>query len=94
MNAPQVNPLINLLPILLMIGIMYMLIIRPQRRREKDHSKMIENLKKHDEVVTIGGVYGTIVNVKDKTFTLRVDDNAKVEIDKSAVARVTKQSTT
>ena len=94
MNGAQVNPLINLFPIVLMIGIMYLLIIRPQRRREQEHTKMIEALKKHDEVVTIGGVHGTIVNSKEKTFVLRVDDNTKVEIDKSAVARITKQSTT
>ncbi|MBI4313296.1 MAG: preprotein translocase subunit YajC [Candidatus Omnitrophica bacterium] len=92
MNGPQVNPLVNLFPILLMVGIMYLLIIRPQKRREQEHTKMIESLKKHDEIVTMGGVYGTLVHVKDKTFVVRIDDNTKVEIDKSAVARVTKRA--
>ena len=49
---------------------------------------MLNNLNKNDEVVTVGGIYGTIVNVKDKTFTLRIDENVRVEIDKQAVSYV------
>ena len=51
---------------------------------------MISKLDKNAEIVTIAGIHGTIVGVKDKTFMLRVDDNTKIEIDKSAVARVIK----
>jgi preprotein translocase subunit YajC len=67
--------------------------IRPQKTKEKEHRNMINNLKKNDEIVTIGGVHGTIINVKENTFVVRVDDNAKIEIDKSAVARIEKIQT-
>ncbi len=75
-----------LVPMIFMFVVFYFLIIRPQQKKQKQHREMIKNLKKNDEVVTSGGVHGTIVNVKEKTFVLRVDENAKIEIDKSAVA--------
>jgi preprotein translocase subunit YajC len=51
---------------------------------------MLENLKKNDVVVTTGGIYGTIVNIKEKTLVIRVDENVRLEIDKSAVTRLEK----
>lgn len=89
-QTPQVNPLINLFPLILIFIIFYFLLIRPQKAREKEHSKMLSNLNKNDEVVTSGGIHGTIVNVKDKTVILRIDDNIKIEIEKNAVAYVKK----
>ncbi len=85
-QTPQVNPLINLLPLILIFVIFYFLLIRPQKSKEKEHQKMLTNLNKNDEIVTSSGIHGTIVNVKDKTITLRIDDNVKMEIEKSAVA--------
>jgi preprotein translocase subunit YajC len=52
---------------------------------------MINNLKKNDEIVTGGGIHGTIVNIKEKTVVVRIDDNVKIEIDRTAVARVEKR---
>jgi len=52
---------------------------------------MVKNLKKNDEVVTIGGIHGTIVNAKEKTFVLRVDDNTKIEVDKNSIAYLKKK---
>ena len=89
-QTPQVNPLINLFPLILIFVIFYFLLIRPQKSKEKEHQKMLTNLNKNDEVVTSGGIHGTIVNVKDKTVTLRIDDNVKMEIEKNAVAFVKK----
>ena len=89
--APAVNPLVNLIPALVLFLIMYLLLIRPRQRRQQEHTKMITALRKHDEVVTIGGVHGTIVNVKEDLVTLRVDDNVKMDVDKTAVARVTRR---
>jgi len=71
--------------------IFYFGIIRPQKKQQKQLLDMIKNLKRNDEVVTFGGIHGTIVNVKEKTFILRVDENAKLEIDKSSIAYVVKQ---
>lgn len=89
-QAPQVNPLINLFPLILIFVIFYFLLIRPQKSKEKAHGKMLAELNRNDEVVTSGGIHGTIVNVKDKTVILRIDDNVKMEIEKNAVAYVKK----
>jgi preprotein translocase subunit YajC len=67
------------------------MLIRPQRQKEKGHQKLLNNLNKNDEIVTTGGLHGTIVNVKDKTVILRVDENVKIEIEKNCVAFVKKQ---
>lgn len=84
------NSLIQLLPLALIFIIFYFLLIRPQKQKEKEHQKMLSAINKNDEVVTSGGIHGTIVNVKDKTLTLRIDDNVKMEIEKSSVAYIKK----
>jgi preprotein translocase subunit YajC len=89
----QPNPntaAVNIVFMLSMVAIWYFLLIRPQQKQQKETRAMIDNLKKNAEVVTNSGIHGTIVNVKDKTFVLRVDENAKIEIDKSAIAYVKK----
>ncbi|MFH1269634.1 MAG: preprotein translocase subunit YajC, partial [Candidatus Omnitrophota bacterium] len=78
--AAQANPIANLFPLILIFVVFYFLLIRPQKAKEKEHQKMLTNLNKNDDVVTSGGIHGTIVNVKDKTVTLRIDDNVKIEI--------------
>ena len=85
------NPIVNLLPIVLIFFVMYFLLIRPQAKQQKELAKMQAGLKKNDEVVTIGGVHGTVVNLKEETVTLRVDDNVRLEVDKTAVARRVKE---
>jgi len=87
-QTPQANPLVNLFPLILIFVIFYFLLIRPQKAKEKVHQKMLTNLNKNDEVVTSSGIHGTIVNVKDKTVILRIDDNVKMEIEKNAVVYV------
>jgi preprotein translocase subunit YajC len=84
------SPIVSLLPILFIFLIFYLLLIRPQQKRQKEHQKMVLNLKKNDEVITIGGIHGTIISVKDKTFVLRVDENVKLEIEKSSIASLKK----
>jgi len=90
LQATQVSPLFNILPLVFIFGIFYFLIIRPQRQREKEHQKVLQNLSKNDEIVTTGGIHGTVVNVKDKTVVVRVDDNVKLEVEKNCVAFVGK----
>ncbi|MBU4311281.1 MAG: preprotein translocase subunit YajC [Candidatus Omnitrophica bacterium] len=89
-GAAQPNAIASLMPIIFIFGIFYFLLIRPQQKKQKDQEKMIGELKKNDEVVTNGGIHGTIVNVKDATFTLRIDDNVKIEINKNAVTYLKK----
>jgi preprotein translocase subunit YajC len=81
----------NLLPIIFIFGIFYFLLIRPQQKQKKEHEKMISELKKNDEVVTSSGIHGTVMNVKETTFILKIDDNVKIEIDKSSIAYLKKQ---
>ncbi len=72
----------------LIIAVFYFLIIRPQRKREKETKAMINAVKKGDKVVTIGGIRGTVTSVKDAVITLKVDDNTKIEFSKSAISSV------
>jgi preprotein translocase subunit YajC len=68
-----------------MFAAMYFLMIAPQRKRQKQHQKMLSELKTGDKVLTIGGMIGTISNVKEKTFIVKLGDNNKVEFIKSAI---------
>ena len=81
----------NLMPIFLIFGVMYFLLIRPQMKQQRELSQMQAKLKKNDEVITTGGIHGTIANIKDRTITLRVDDNVRLEVDKTAVTRLVKE---
>ncbi len=92
MNPGPNAALLNLLPIILIFVIFYFLLIRPQKKAQDEHKKMLSQLKKNDEVTTAGGVYGTIVNVKDDTVTLRIDDNVKMEVLKSAISVVRRKA--
>lgn len=88
--AQAANPIVNLFPLILIFIIFYFLLIRPQKTKEKQHQKMLSNLGKNEDVVTTGGIHGTIVNVKEKTVTLRIDENVKIEIEKNCVAYIKK----
>lgn len=85
------NAIVQLFPLLFIFGVFYFLIIRPQMKKQKEHATMINELKKNDEVVLSGGIHGTIINIKEKTFVVRVDENAKIEVDKASVSYVKKQ---
>jgi preprotein translocase subunit YajC len=82
---PQSGNIMMYLQIPLIIGIFYFLVIRPEKRKQKEHKDMVSRLKKNDEVVTSSGIHGTVVNVKEKTVVLRLDENVRVEFDKEAV---------
>lgn len=91
MNS-SANPLISLMPVILIFVVFYFLLIRPQKKAQDDHKKMVASLKKNDEVVTAGGIHGTIVNVKDSTVTLKIDDNVKVEVQKSSISTMKRKA--
>lgn len=90
LQSSAANPLVQLFPLALIFIIFYFLLIRPQKQKEKEHQKMLKGIDKNDEVVTLGGIHGTIVNVKEKTLILRIDENVKMEIEKSSVAYIKK----
>ena len=80
----------GMLPAILLMAGFYFLFIAPQRKKQKEHEKMLAALQSGDEVVTTGGIFGTITNVKDDRFVVRIADNTKVEIGKSFVQTVLK----
>lgn len=91
--AKQSSPggmLSMLLPFILMFVVMYFLILRPQKRKEKDRKAMISRVKKNDKVVTSGGIHGIITSVRENEIILRIDDakDVKVKLDRSAIAAV------
>lgn len=79
-----------LLPLILIIGIMYFFMIRPQNKKQKELQKMLDALQKGDKVITIGGIHGTVSSVKkdSNVVTIRVDENTKIEFNRSAIATV------
>lgn len=74
--------------IAIMIGIFYVMIIRPQRRREKERQDLLKAIKTGDLVLFSGGIIGTVANVKEKTFVLKIADKTKVEVLRGAVTQV------
>jgi len=84
------NPLVQFFPLALIFIIFYFLLIRPQKQKEKEHQKMLAGIDKNDEVVTSSGIHGTVVSVKEKTLILRIDENVKMEIEKSNIAYIKK----
>lgn len=87
--SAQGSMVTTLVTFVLIILIFYFLIIRPQKKRDKEAKAMIDSLKKGDKVVTIGGIHGTVVAVKDNTVVVKVDDSARIEFSKSAISTVT-----
>jgi preprotein translocase subunit YajC len=85
------NPLASFIPIILIFVIMYFVLFRPQMRRQKEQQRLISSLKTGDRVVTAAGIHGMITNVKETTVTVKVADNVKLEMEKSAVSTVVKE---
>lgn len=78
----------SMLPFILMFAILYFLLIRPQQKRQRQHQQMLEQLKNGDKVVTSGGIIGTITGLKPETVTMRIADNVKIEVQRSAISKV------
>lgn len=80
------NPLISLLPLVLIFGIFYFMLIRPMQKKQKQHANYLKELKKGDKVITNGGLYGSILSVEDDTLILKLAENVRVRLSRSAVA--------
>ena len=76
----------------LMFGGLYFLLIAPQRKKQKEHEKLLSTLQSGDEVITSAGIYGVITNVKDDRFVVRIADNTKIEVGKGFIQAVTKKT--
>ena len=87
------SAMMQFLPLVLMFAAMYFLLIAPQRKKQKAHEKMLTELQSGDEVVTAGGIYGVITQVKDDRFVIRIgSDNAKVEVGKGFISALVKKA--
>jgi preprotein translocase subunit YajC len=86
LQAAAANPIMQFLPIVLIIVVFYFFMIRPQMKKAKDHKKFIEELKKADKVVTSAGIHGKIVDMNETTFVIEVEGGTKIRFDKSAVS--------
>jgi preprotein translocase subunit YajC len=86
LQAAPANPIMQFLPIVLIIVVFYFFMIRPQMKKAKDQKKFVDELKKSDKVVTTAGIHGKIVDMNDTTFVLEVEGGTKIRFDKSAVS--------
>lgn len=89
-GAPQSLLQTPLVPILLMVGVFYFMVIRPQQQKAKEHKMMLANLKRNDDVITTGGLYGKIMALTDKVATLEIAPNVRVRLDRQQIASMAK----
>ena len=82
------NPLMQMVPYLAIFFIFYFIVIKPEKDRQNQKKQKVDALKKNDQVITSGGIHGTVVNVKTSSLIIRVDDNTKIEVEKDAIATI------
>ena len=87
-GGQQANPIASFLPFVLMFLVLYLLILRPQMKKQRNQQRMIDELEKNDAIVTSGGIHGTILNIKDDILVVKIADNVKIEVSRAAVSRV------
>jgi len=82
------NPIMTFLPLIAIVAIFYFLILRPQKKRQQETQKMLSAIRKGDKVVTIGGMHGIVTSVRESTVVIKVDENVKLEFNRSAISSV------
>lgn len=87
-GAPQGGGTSMLIMLVAVFAIFYFLMIRPESKRRKERQEMLDALKRGDRIVTLGGLYGEVQDVHDDKIVIKIADNVKVEISKSAVSAV------
>ena len=79
------SPLVSLLPLVLIVMVFYFFMIRPQMKKQKDLRKFRDEIKNGDKVITLGGIYGKVVETSDKTVIMEVEGKMRLKVDKSAL---------
>lgn len=92
-SAQQGDPFSFLLPMLIIFGAFYFLLIRPQQKRQKAHTELVNALTTGDEVITAGGILGKVTAVTDHYATLQIADNVEIKVQKSTVSAVVPKGT-
>ena len=85
MSPEAMNVMMTWGPAVLMVGMLYFLLLRPQKQEQKRRKAMLDSLKKGDKVVSIGGLYGTITDVQERVVKLRIADHVEIEMARSAI---------
>jgi len=85
-SAP--SPALNMVPLVLMIGVFYFILIRPEQKKRREHQNLLSNLKRNDRITTTGGLHGRVVTLADDALTIEIAAKVQVKIDRSAVQRV------
>jgi preprotein translocase subunit YajC len=78
----------TIVPFLLIIVVFYFLILRPQQKRAKERTKLLEGVQKGDKIITAGGLHGTVEGLEDKVVLIKIADNVKVKIEKTGIATI------
>ncbi|MFA5975852.1 MAG: preprotein translocase subunit YajC [Elusimicrobiota bacterium] len=90
--TPTNNPLMSFMPMIVICLILYFLVIRPQQKTAKEHKRMIDNLKTGDRVLTQGGIYGTVTSIKGGIVQLKIAENVRIDVSRSAITQVIKEA--
>lgn len=91
--APQADPFGFLLPMVVIFAAFYFLLIRPQQKKQKAHAELVKGLSVGDEILTIGGMLGSVTAVSEHYATVRISDDVEIKIQKSAVSAVVPKGT-
>jgi preprotein translocase subunit YajC len=88
-GAAGPGPLMTIFPFIVILVIMYFMVFRPQQKRLKQHQEMLNKLKRNDEVMTSGGIYGKVTEIKDQVVTLEVAPNVRIRVNRPQISAVT-----
>jgi preprotein translocase subunit YajC len=87
-TEPTAPGIVQFMPFILIIVVFYFILIRPQQKQAKEQQKLVDSLKSGDQVLMSNGIYGTIMDVKDKTLLIKVADNVKIKVLRTAVTQI------
>ena len=82
------GPIVTILPFILIFIIMYFMVIRPQQKKAREHQDLLSKLKRNDEVMTSGGIYGKVVDLKETVVTLEVAPNVRIRVHRPQISAV------
>lgn len=91
--ATPPNPIMQFLPLIVLVVLFYFMLIRPQMKRSREHRDMLGAMAKGDEVVTAGGIAGKVVNITDAYITVEIADNVAVKVQKASITSVLPKGT-
>ena len=88
-GAAGPGPLMTIFPFIVILVIMYFMVFRPQQKKQKEHQEMLNKLKRNDEVMTSGGIYGKVTEIKDQVVILEIAPNVRVRVNRPQISVVT-----